>query len=46
MLGPRLASIHNLRFTIGLVENIRQSIISDSFSAYKQDFLKRYQKGV
>lgn len=45
MLGPRLASIHNLRFTIELVENIRQSILSGSFFNYKQEFLNRYKKG-
>lgn len=42
-LGGRLLSIHNIRFLIKLVEEIRESIKEDRFMAYSQDFIKRYQ---
>lgn len=38
----RLASAHNLRFIVRLTEEIRQSILEDSFDQYKRDFLRRY----
>lgn len=38
----RLASMHNLRFIIRLMENIRQSIIEDRFEEYKAQFFKDY----
>ncbi len=38
----RLASIHNLRFIIRLMENIRQSILEDRFEEYKAEFFKDY----
>jgi queuine tRNA-ribosyltransferase len=44
MLGPRLATIHNVRFTVRLVENIRKAILGDYFESYKQDFLKAYRR--
>ena len=37
-----LASIHNLRFIIRLTEQIREAIIHDTFSEFKQEFLKNY----
>ena len=43
-LGQRLLSIHNLRFLIKIMENIRQSIKEDNFDNYKKEFLKRYTK--
>ncbi len=42
MLGPMLASEHNLFFLHNMVAEIRQSISENSFSAYKSNFLKRY----
>ena len=42
-LGGRLLSIHNIRFLIHLVEEIRTSIQDDNFSEYKEEFIKRYQ---
>ena len=42
-LGGRLLSIHNIRFLIRLVEEIRTSIQNDNFSEYKEEFIKRYQ---
>ena len=44
-LGQRLLSIHNLRFLIRLVEEIRLSIKEDSFLEYKNNFINNY-KGI
>ena len=41
-LGQRLLSIHNVRFLIRLVEEIRDSIQRDCFLSYKEQFIKRY----
>lgn len=38
----RLASLHNLRFIIRLTEEIRASLLSDTFYQFKSDFLRRY----
>ena len=40
--GARLLSIHNIRFLIRLMEEIRVSIENDSFEQYKEEFLKKY----
>lgn len=37
-----LASIHNERFVVRTVDNIREAISDGSFQEYKQEFLKRY----
>lgn len=37
-----LASIHNLRFTIRLTEEIRQAILEGRFEEYKNQFMKDY----
>ncbi len=42
MLGPLLASMHNIHFIVGLVRDIRTSIIDGSFGRFRSDFLKRY----
>lgn len=42
MLGATLASIHNLHFILRLVEQIRASILDDTFHSFKKDFLTRY----
>ncbi|MBT3363578.1 MAG: tRNA guanosine(34) transglycosylase Tgt [Chloroflexi bacterium] len=42
MLGYRLASIHNLRFLVRLMERIRQSILDGSFSSLKDEFVSSY----
>ena len=44
MLAGTLASIHNLYFIIHLVNNIRQSILDDSFFEFKKEFLETYLK--
>lgn len=42
MLGGVLASAHNMRFLTRLVEEIRQSILDDTFDIYRERFLSRY----
>ena len=37
-----LASVHNLRFIIHLTEQIREAIQNDTFTEFKQEFLKNY----
>jgi len=43
LLAYRLATIHNLRFILRLMEQIRQSIIEGSFIKLKDAFLASYQ---
>ncbi len=43
--GSRLLSIHNIRFLIKMMEEIRLAIQKDTFSTYKHEFLEKY-KGV
>lgn len=43
MLGPILASMHNLRFLTRLAEQIRQSILDGNFEQFRDSFLSRYQ---
>ena len=38
----RLASIHNLRFLIHMMEEIRQAIADDALLDYRDDFYRRY----
>jgi queuine tRNA-ribosyltransferase len=45
MLGPRLATIHNLHFLVGLVRMIRESIIQDRFRTFESQFLALWQSG-
>lgn len=42
MLGPELASIHNLYFLCSLMREIRLSILEKRFSEFKKDFLEKY----
>ena len=41
-LGQRLLSIHNLRFLIRIMEDIRESIKEDRFLEYKKEFINDY----
>ena len=41
-LGGRLLSIHNTRFLIKMMEEIREAIKNDKFSEYMEDFLSKY----
>jgi len=40
--GGRLASIHNLRFLIHMMEEIRQAIAEDRFLDYRKEFYEKY----
>lgn len=42
MLAGTLATIHNIHFIVKLVEEIRKSIINESFDEYKLNFLNKY----
>jgi len=43
LLGYRLATIHNLRYIMCLMEQIRNHIDSGTFDRFKQEFLLAYQ---
>ncbi|MDY6065693.1 MAG: tRNA guanosine(34) transglycosylase Tgt [Finegoldia sp.] len=42
ILGARLLTIHNLRFLLKLMENIRQAIRDDNYLEFKQEFYAKY----
>ncbi|HZJ87951.1 MAG TPA: tRNA guanosine(34) transglycosylase Tgt [Sphaerochaeta sp.] len=42
MLGPMLATIHNLTYFYTFMEEIRAAIATDSFAAYKRGYLERF----
>ena len=42
ILGARLLSIHNLKFLIKLMENIRKSIEEDRYLEFKDEFYRNY----
>jgi queuine tRNA-ribosyltransferase len=42
MFAATLASIHNLYFTVNLVDKIRQSILDENFEKFKDNFLGLY----
>ena len=42
MLGQRLISIHNTRFLLKLMENIRQAIKEDRFLEFKEEVYQKY----
>jgi queuine tRNA-ribosyltransferase len=43
ILGPTLATIHNVHFMVNLVEQMRLAINIGEFQAYKKSFLSRYK---
>lgn len=43
ILGARLLSLHNLRFLLKLMENIRTAIKEDRFLEFREQFYKKYQ---
>ena len=45
IMGPMLATIHNLQFMYDFVEDIKKSIDNDCFETFKKDFLSRYTGG-
>ena len=42
MLGAELLSIHNLRFLVKLMEDVRQAIKEDRFGDFKEEFFEKY----
>lgn len=44
ILALTLLSIHNLRFVVRLVDQIRQSLLDDNFQEFKKEFCGRYYK--
>ena len=40
--GGRLATIHNLRYLIRLMERIRKAIEEDRFEEFRRDFFNKY----
>ena len=42
-LGGRLLSIHNIRFLIKMMEDMRNAISEEKFSEYKEQFLAKYK---
>lgn len=45
MLAGMLATVHNLRFIVRLVEKAREAILNGNFTQYRQDFLATYTEG-
>ena len=43
LLGSRLATIHNLRFILRLMEEMREAIVAGTFESYRQDFHARFK---
>ena len=42
ILGARLLSIHNLRFLVKLMEDVRQAILEDRLTEFRSEFYKKY----
>lgn len=45
MLASTLGTVHNQRFIVRLVDDIRASIVNGSFTEFKQQFLADYYRG-
>jgi queuine tRNA-ribosyltransferase len=43
ILGLRLASIHNLRFILRLMEDMRAAILEGRFESFRRGFVDRYR---
>lgn len=46
MLGPIIASLHNLGFILSLVDGARQAILNGTFEKYNEDFRRDYYGSV
>lgn len=46
ILGGRLLSLHNLRFSLKLMENIRKAINEDRFLEFKHEFYQKYNENL
>lgn len=45
MIASTLATIHNVRFTVRLVDQMRSAIDDGDFDALREEFLGRYYAG-
>ncbi|HET6348176.1 MAG TPA: tRNA guanosine(34) transglycosylase Tgt [Candidatus Krumholzibacteria bacterium] len=45
MLGPMLATQHNLHFFADVMREARAAIVEDRFESWRSDFVERYQRG-
>lgn len=43
ILGAELLSLHNLRFLIRLMENMREAILEDRFMEFRRNFYEKYK---
>ncbi|MFC1866049.1 tRNA guanosine(34) transglycosylase Tgt [Chloroflexota bacterium] len=43
LLALRLATLHNLTFMHNLIQDIRTTILNDSYASFREDFHKNYQ---
>jgi queuine tRNA-ribosyltransferase len=46
LLAYRLATLHNVRFCLRLVESIRASILAGQFTELRDEFLARWTRGM
>ena len=46
ILGSQLNTIHNLSYYLQLMEEVRESLAKDRFSAYREEFHQNRQRGV
>ena len=46
ILGSQLNTIHNLSYYLQLMEEVRESLAQDRFSAYRESFYSQRQRGV
>jgi queuine tRNA-ribosyltransferase len=45
LLGPRLATLHSLRFFFTMMASMRKSIMETRFSEWRKGFLEKYESG-
>jgi len=43
ILGPRMGTLHNVHFFVGLARRMRQAILDDTFLDWRTDFLNLYR---
>ena len=43
LLGLRLASVHNLRFVLRLMQEIRRAVVEGRFESFRKQFFDRYR---
>jgi queuine tRNA-ribosyltransferase len=45
MLGPILASIHNVTFLVGLMRGAREAVAAGRYASYREEALRRWRRG-